>query len=149
MKQLKDAKGRFQAYTIDQQYDLYKREYAKAAATLARRNERMFLPELNERQFRARVIAEQNAGRKTGAAFVREFVNASKYETTLDQARAVRKAFKELTGEEFSILSIRRQTAKVVAAWNGIRNEYREMRANGLSAQAAKGIISWVYFGSE
>lgn len=149
MKQLRDAKGRFLGYTIEQRYDLYSEEYEKAQSQLAKKGQSMYLGKLNKAQFTARIIAEENSGRKAGAKFVREFVDASKYETTRAQASSIQKAFKELTGENFSVASIRKRTAKVQAAWTELGDQYAALKAGGLSSLAAKELISWAYFGSE
>lgn len=149
MKQLRNKRGQFLPYTIEQRYDLYVREYDKAQTALAKQGKKMYLNKLNEAQFTARIIAEENSGRKAGAKFVRDFVDASKYETTRGQAAAIKGAFKELTGEEFSIAAIRKRTKKVQAAWNELSDEYKLMKASGLSSAAAAQMISWTYFGSE
>lgn len=149
MKQLRDTKGRFLPYTIEQRYDLYVREYNKAEQSLAKQGRQMYLDKLNKAQFTARIIAEENSGRKAGAQFVRDFVDASKYETTKGQAKAIKSAFKELTGEDFSLGSIRKKTKKVQEAWEQLDTEYQKMRLDGLSSSAAAGLISWAYFGSE
>ena len=149
MKQQRDVRGRFLPYTLDQRYDLYVKEYNKAEQSLAKQGKEMFLGRLNKAQFTARIIAEENSGRKAGAQFVREFVDASKYETTRAQAQKIRSAFKELTGEEYSLPSIRKKTKKVVAAWDELKNQYQLMKLDGLSSSAAAQMISWAYFGSE
>lgn len=149
MKQQRDAKGHFLPYTLDQRYDLYVNEYKKAETSLARQGQEMYLGKLNKAQFVARIIAEENSGRKADAQFVRNFVDASKYETTRAQANKIKQAFKELTGEEYSLLSIRKKTPKVIAAWNQLSNEYKAMRLDGFSSKAAAEMISWAYFGSE
>lgn len=149
MKQLRDKKGRFLAYTIDQRWDLYNQEYDKAKQSLARQGKSMYLGKLNKAQFTARIVAEENSGRKAGASFVREFVDASKYETTRAQAKNIKAAFKELTGEEFSLPSIRKKTKRVVEAWDQLKGEYQFMRDSGLSASSAAEMISWAYFGSD
>lgn len=149
MRQGRSETGKFLPYTMDQKYDLYVEEYNKAEKSLAKRGKSMYLEKMNKAQFTARIIAEENSGRKAGAKFVRDFVDASKYETTRDRAKAVKVAFKELTGEDFSIAAIRMQTKKVVSAWELLKDEYKAMRFSGLSAGAAADIISWYYFGSE
>lgn len=149
MKQLRDKRGRFLPYTIEQKWDLYNREYSKAEQVLARQGKTMYLDKLNKAQFTARIIAEENSGRKAGAAFVREFVDASKYETTRAQAKSVQKAFKELTGETFALPSIRKKTKKVLEAWDQLGDEYKLMKESGFSSSAAASMISWAYFGSE
>ena len=149
MRQGRGETGRFLPYTMDQKYDLYVEEYNKAEKSMAKRGKSMYLEKMNKAQFTARIIAEENSGRKAGAKFVRDFVDASKYETTRDRAKAVKIAFKELTGEDFTIASIRMQTKKVVAALEQLKGEYKTLRESGLGAAEASDIISWYYFGSE
>lgn len=149
MKQLRNKKGQFLPYTLEQRWDLYSSEYDKAEQSLAKQGKEMYLSKLNKAQFTARIIAEENSGRKAGAAFVREFVDASKYETTRKQAKSIQSAFKELTGETFSLPSIRKKSKKVVEAWAELGTQYNLMREQGLSSSAAANMISWTYFGSE
>lgn len=137
-------------YNIDQLYDLYEREYTKAEASVKRMTGHgMYVNKLTKTQFRARAVAAQNSGIKVDSKYVKEFVDASKYEITKKQATSRRQALEKATGKKFTDLSVRRHTRKdVIDAWNKIEEERQTLMKNGASSKLASQIIAINYFGS-
>ena len=137
-------------YNIDQLYDLYEREYTKAEASVKRMTGHgMYVNKLTKTQFRARAVAAQNSGIKVDSKYVKEFVDASKYEITKKQATSRRQALEKATGKKFTDLAIRRHAKKdVIDAWNKIEEERQTLMKNGASSKLASQIIAINYFGS-
>lgn len=138
-------------YDLDQLYDLYKLEYSKAERSVKRLTGRkMYVDKLTKAQFKARAKAAENSGIKVNSKYVKEFVDASKYEITRAQAKLRKQALELKTGKTFTELSIRRHTrADVIAAWDEIAIERNNLINKGLSSKAASEIIAIQYFGSK
>lgn len=138
-------------YNLDQLYDLYKSEYAKAEKSVKRLTGRkMYVDKLTKAQFKARAKAAENSGINVNSKYVKEFVDASKYEITRAQAKLRKQALELKTGKTFTELSIRRHTrADVIAAWDEIAIERNNLINKGLSSKAASEIIAIQYFGSK
>ena len=138
-------------YNLDQLYDLYEKEYNKAEKSVKRLTGRnMYVGKLTKAQFKARATAAENSGMKVNSKYVKEFVDASKYEITKAQAKLRKQALELKTGKEFTELSIRRHTkADVIEAWDEIAIERNNLMNKGLSSKVASEIIAIQYFGSK
>lgn len=137
-------------YNIDQLYNLYVAEYDKAAKSVKRLTGRnMYVGKLTKKQFKARATAAENSGITVNSKYVKEFVDASKYEITRAQAKLRKEALEKKTGKKFTELSVRRHTrADVIKAWDEIAIERNNLMNKGLSSDAASKIIAINYFGS-
>ena len=147
-------------YSLDEQYDIYKKRYEEQALKNRRKGEPMYSPMYNKAQFKA-VYDETKAdlkmslegGNRRGVGNVYQYmVREQAYPISYGMEKGLKEAYREAgvkpNFNRFSTYEDIRNNAPE-AVWDVISNTYEQLKADGFKGSEAALMISQIFFGSD
>ena len=142
--------------TLRKGYETYVREYKKAEAAQKKKGftmqETMYSPIEFETMYtatRESLIERVAEGKRKQIGNVyQEMVRRQRYVRSIAQAKELKKAYKEQTGDDVSYTKFLNDTTEYLGMVNLIDGLYQQFKDSGMSTVAARNEISSLIFGS-
>ena len=147
-------------YSLDEQYEIYKRRYAEQEIKNRRQGEMMYSPMYTKAQFKnvydetkADLKMLTDSGNRKGVGNVYQYmVREQAYPISYGMEKGLKEAYKEagvkVNFSRFSTYEDIRNNAPQ-EVWDVIGNTYEQLKADGFKGSEAAIMISQIFFGSD